>query len=146
MSDFSIQVRVTGLEELKANLKRMPIKMVKQVLRPAVRAAAKPITVEARRKIDQQGLIRTGALRRSIGVKVKTFRNRAVWAGVGPRRGFNVQYRGKNVDPRRYSHLLEKGTISQKATPFLRPATDNTRGEQFSEFVKKGRTFVAKLS
>lgn len=140
-----VDIRISGMEELRSNLQQMPLKMVKQVIRPAIRAAAKPVTAEARKNIDQHGLIETGALRRSIGVKVKTYRNRAVWAGVGPRKGFEVQYKGKNRDPRYYAHLLERGTKRSKQTPFMRPATDNTRPQQLAEFVKKGKQFVAKL-
>lgn len=140
-----IDVQHTGIPEIRKRMKGVPLRIVKQVLRPSVRAAASPVTKEARKEIDRHSLIETGALRRSIGVKVKTYRNRAVWAGIGPRKGFNLMYRGKNRDPRKYAHLLEKGTKNQRRTPFMRPASDHTRSQQYSAFVSKARTHMNKL-
>lgn len=87
-------------------------------------AALNPILEEAR----QRAPVRTGALRKSLGKKVKTYRRSRVTVGiVGVRFNYEKSVKGKGgkkkkIIPRNYGHLVEKGSRGKPGKPFLRPA------------------------
>ena len=94
----------------------------------------------------------SGLLRKSIAKKVKTYATSGtVVAVIGPRAGFGkvvvvdkktgrTQYR----DPLHYSHLVEFGTKSTKAQPFLRPAYDGAKAAALALIESKAREEIAK--
>ena len=129
-------IKMTGQKQVFDAIGKLPEKLTRKVLSPAVRAAAGPVTKAARARIKAQGLIETKSLYRSIGVKVKSDK-RGAWAGIGPREGFATKHNGQNRDPRFYAHLLEMGTSKITKKPFIRPALDSTTSQQLGEFVKK---------
>ena len=74
-----------------------------------------------------------GQLKKSLGYRIKVYRDTGVVIGVvGPRRGYRisvgVRSRGPNkgkpvfINPVNYAHLVELGTRRTAAQPFLRPA------------------------
>ena len=97
-----------------------------RVIRRPLSNALTPISKEAKRLAP---VGETGALKRSIGKKVKAYRG-GVWGGVGPRTGgqfTRIDAKGKSHVPANYAHLVEFGTIKTRAQPFLRPALDKKR-------------------
>jgi len=92
------------LEFGEKDLQKGTLKAVKESMRPLVR------TVQRNTPVGE-----TAALARSIGEKVKQYRNKGVTVGVvGARTGFKRQITGRrgsrrNVDPSNYLHLVELG-------------------------------------
>lgn len=92
------------MRELKAS-------KVRKVLRSAMRKGASVVNKASKATAP----VRTGSLKRSLGVKVKAYPSGVIIGVVEPRkgnpkkppkRGTNV----KNIDPRFYAHLVEFGT------------------------------------
>jgi HK97 gp10 family phage protein len=120
-------VSVTGIRELTAAVQEFGDKVKRKAMRQATRAACKVVLASARQKVR----VRTKLLRKSLGVKIKSYRNDGNIVGmVGPRVGFKtatgVGKNGKVIyeNPTQIAHLVEKGTNRAKAYPFLRPALD----------------------
>jgi HK97 gp10 family phage protein len=141
---MSFGIKVTGLAETIKAMKALPEKTSRKVLPPAVRAAARPVTLAARANLSRNKSVETGLLKKSLGVIVRRYKN-VTWAGIGPRTGFKKVIDGKARNPVRYAHFVEKGTSRQSPKPFLRPALDNTRNNQLSAFVAKAQEQFKKL-
>lgn len=80
-----VSVNLTGFEELSRSLAEMTPRMADAAARKAVRAAARPVITQARANLSALPFDdSTGLLKRSIGVKVKKYKGRAVApTGVG---------------------------------------------------------------
>jgi HK97 gp10 family phage protein len=121
---FKIRMRITGVAELISKLRTLDDKVRRKALRSGIAKAGRIIAKDAKDRVQR----RSGQLARSIGSKVKVYRNGgAVVAIVGPRKGFKIIVDGKPVDPVRYAHLVEAGTSHSAAFPFLRPAVDENQ-------------------
>ena len=125
-----------SLESLVGNLASVKPAVVRQAVRAAIVTATAPLIAEIKRSVHTD---ESGALRRSIGRKVKTYASSGtVTAAIGPRSGFKTTYetnRGKKVlrNPTKYAHLVEGGTKAHaipgwkqphpgaKAKPFIEP-------------------------
>lgn len=119
---------LTGDKELIRNLERLPIRVQRKVVRQAVSAALTPLNKEMKRQAPKD----TGTLKKSIGKKIKTYKNDGVvWGAVGVRSGFATTIDGKHVNPRLYVHLVEN------LTGFMRRAFDLTRRQVLSILGKK---------
>ena len=116
------------MKDLLKELDKLPEKIKNRIVKGAVRASAKPIIEEARRLVP----VRTGNLRKSIGVTKRRDKGSVVTFSVSPRKG--GKYNGY------YGYFLELGTKKMSPHPFLRPAFEN-RGEEtikyFKEYIKK---------
>lgn len=123
-------MKVTGDKELIANLRAMDRAARAKAIRPAVTAAAKPMQAA----MTLHAPFRTGALKRSVDTKVKTYKN-AVVAIIGPRsdlievQTYAKSGRVRRVRPSKYAHLVERGTVRSKANPFATRAFMQTAAE-----------------
>jgi HK97 gp10 family phage protein len=125
---FKVKMRITGVAELMKKLRSIDEKVKKVALQKGIGAAAKIIKDSAKARVRR----RSGQLAKSLGSKVKTFRNTGIVVGViGPRKGFKIMIDGKPVDPVRYAHLVENGTRRSAAHPFLRPAVEENKDGVF---------------
>lgn len=91
-------LNIKGGAELQRALQGVPVKLERKILRGALRAAAKVIEAEAKRRVP----VRTGRLRDSIRVSAGAKKNGRVWAHVkagGGRKGRAF-----------YAHFVEFGT------------------------------------
>lgn len=96
-----------GDKELIRTLDRLAASAVRRIVRPAVSRALVPLNKAMKRRAP----VESGALKRSLGRKVKSYpRLGIVWGAVGPRSGYAVRFQGRNRDPRYYAHLVEFGT------------------------------------
>lgn len=123
---MSASLSIRGNRELGIALERLPKRVYSRIMRPAVNAALTPVNSAAKRKAPKE----TGALRASLGKKVKQYpQNGTTWGAVGPRddpkfhRPDPVR-RGRVRRPIFYAHIVEGGTRTRAAQPFLRPALD----------------------
>lgn len=134
---MAINFHVTGDKALKAALERLEKKVAKQSVRKAVNKTARKALKAAKAAVP----VDTGTLKKSLAVKSKTLRNGTILAFVGPRRGFKVDKKTKVrtmtkfarvkqlssgrvivMNPTKYSHLVEFGTIKTRAKAFIWPA------------------------
>lgn len=147
---FVIRGRVGGLEETIKRLDGLKRRVKNTILRKAMRRATAIVLKAARGNCPKD----TGLLRKSLGSKVKAYRQSGVVVGlVGPRKGFKQEVTRKGggkmqADPVRYAHLVEFGrkevtttkTVLSDGTtvfgrsvrmvpprPFLRPAWDQNK-------------------
>lgn len=112
-----------------------------KILRKSVSTGCVPQNKKA--KATARFRDRTGMLRKSIGIKVRTYRKTASSIGVvGPRYGYTTTYRGKRVDPTKYSHIVEGGVFRRRQPPpfprrFLEDAFNRSRSEAETRFANK---------
>lgn len=120
---------IRGLEETLKALKQFPINIQNNVMAGAIRAATKPIIKEARANVPEK----TKNLKKSIGVvKRKSEDKTKLHFSVTPRKG------KKNNGW--YGHLIEFGTATQEAQPFMRPAFEN----QDRQGIEEAKKYLAK--
>lgn len=129
---------IKGAAALDRVLKQLPSKIGEGAVLGALRAGAKPIVAAAKQKVPK----RTGALRKSIGVR-KGSRRRVAKGGGQVVIGFRKPHS-------RRAHLTEFGTSTQPAQPFMRPAIDEKGGEaigiigqQLGERIEEAATRLA---
>ena len=124
----SVSIRLIGDKRLTRTLKRLPGKLQRKILRPALRAAASPIAKSMKRKAPKRSIPGGGQLKKSIGIRVVPQRKHRIPGGlvvdVGPRTGFKATVAGQEHDPQKIAHLVERGTENTRAQPFERPAFD----------------------
>lgn len=131
-----ISIKVTGINDLRRAMDRLPAELKKRAEVPVLRAGAKPIHKSAKAKAPVGNEEHPGQLKKSLGITVKKLRG-VYSARVGARTGYSVTLKnGKKKDPSKYIHLVELGTSHSAAKPFIRPAVDSTRGEVLGEMSK----------
>lgn len=108
---------IRGAADIAKVLKRLPEKMTEQVLVQALRAGGKPIVKEAKDLVP----VRSGDLKKSIVVRKATKKQRKGGAGL-------VAI-GFTKPTSRRAHLIEYGTSTTRAQPFMRPALDHKGDE-----------------
>lgn len=127
--------QVHGLKDIEKNLKALPAKIQKNALRAGIRAGLGVYRKEARQKAPK----RTGALRRSIKVKM--------------RRAKYGMLQGDLVTGVPYGHLVEfgtqvrhtksgKSTGAMPARPFFRPAFDTQTKAAEAAVAAKLRKYI----
>lgn len=116
------------MKDLLVKLNKLPEKIKNRVVKGAVRASAKPIIKEAKKIVP----VKTGNLKKSIGVTKRRDKGSVVTYSVSPRKG--GKYDGF------YGFFLEVGTKKMSPHPFLRPAFENAGKESikaFKEYMQK---------
>jgi HK97 gp10 family phage protein len=117
---MSFSYKLEGLEQLNANMKKLPDKIQKRSLNKAGRAGARVIQKKARQIVQ----VLKGTLKRSI--VVRTGKSEAGTAVV-----FVTTDSGKNTkNDGWYAHMVEFGTKFAKAFPFMSKAFEDTHKEQ----------------
>lgn len=139
-----VRVELRGMADVLRRLQELGRTKAGRILRRALDAATKPILAAARQLVP----VESGALRKSLGRRVKTYRGSGVVAVIiGPRRGQKREVErtpkgrlrvvprkratgaGGYRNPTRYAHLVERGSRRSKAEPFLAPAMSRCRSQ-----------------
>ena len=128
--------------DLLKNLQKLPEKVQKRVVNGAIRASAKPIIKEARRRVP----VKTGNLKKSIGVTKGKTKGTIVTYHISPRKGGKYDgFYGKWIE---FGHIVREKGKSKKGKvighvpphPFLRPAFE-AKGKEaiiaFKEYMQK---------
>jgi len=140
-------MRVTGMDALIANLATLGKRVHDNVVPAMLRAGSKPIIQAARSGLHtgRGNWQRTGALKKSLGVKILKKTKKAV---IGPRRGHGVaDSAGRKHDPANIGHLVEGGHGGPKAAPphpFLEPAFNAQLGAAKAAMADKARQGIEK--
>ena len=108
----TFKFKVEGFKELDRQLKQLPGKVARKVGRTAMQRSGRPVRKAVRDEI-RAATKGTGALRKSIGIKVKLYpRSQSIVAVVGPRTKFMLGGR----KPSNYIHLIERGFTQKTIT------------------------------
>lgn len=124
------EIEVQGLRELHQALQQLPVRMEKNILRGAIRAGARVIYEEARRRApvlkDADPRRIMGALAKSVRIMSPNLRNGTIKGGVMAGGKATVGRGANKVQANAwYAHFVEYGTVNMPAQPFLRPAVDS---------------------
>ena len=124
--------KIIGDKELQRALKAIgKASEANKVARPAIREAGAAVVRAAKANVPQE----SGQLKRSLGLRAKSKRNRnSIVVGHKRRAGrWVTRTRADNGEqyvewavPTKYAHLVEFGTAHSVAQPYLRPAWDST--------------------
>ena len=149
------------LDGVIKTLRWLPTKLADKILKKAVGVASRKLA-----KAVKNGLpVRTGILKKSIGVKIKRYKNTKIIVGViGARKGFRTQvgtykrdsrksakYPHKKgdpiyVNPVNYLHLVELGTERSRAFKILENTTNSMRPTIRAEMIKAINTGLKKFA
>lgn len=122
---MSVEIRVDmlGAKDLQRMLVGWKPAAMRRIVRPGVDKSSRVVSRAAKARVS----VETGLLKRSIGVRVRTYPSGNVVGVVGPRKGFKrpiirTRATGKGQakgtagirlvyrDPTKYAHLVEGGT------------------------------------
>ncbi len=135
MAKDGVVFTVSGDEQLLRQFAAMGGGVQRKIARPAIVKASKIVVKDARSHVP----VRTGALKRSLGTKVRTHRGSGTVSGwTGARTGFGYEddETGRFNDPVRYAHLVENGTRHSAADGSLRAALDTNVNQVLATFRK----------
>ncbi len=136
-----MQVKITGLEEIKKALNQLPIDIQQRALRSAVSASAKVVVDAAIAKAPAGD---TGNLKKSIyryrsrsasGTGRETYlvgvrKGKKAYADTAKNRRLNRVGKKYTVQGEAYYwRFLEFGTVKMQAKPFMRPAFEGSRSK-----------------
>src|SRR4051812_2753277 len=132
-----INADIEGVDDLAAALAGIAAKARKTIGNEAVITALTRLEIAAKRHAEWSE--DTGALKESIGIKVKPYRRGSVIFGVvGPRKGFErPDPSGKGMrNPVKYGHLVEDGTSHSAPRAFMRPAFAEEKEAMLSDLAR----------
>lgn len=144
---FAIRGKIGGLGDVFRKLDGVKNALRNRILRAAVGDGMKVVLDAAKAGAPRD----SGLLRRSLGRRVKVYRNSGVVVGiVGPRTGFKeavATKRGRTVtrNATKYAHLVELGTRRMAARPFLGPAWGSSARAAAAAIAERIALEVAKL-
>lgn len=127
MAKQSVDIDMKGIEQMTRNLEQIGTKVALRGPKAAVRASGTVIVKAMRRRAPKE----TGALKKSLGQKVVTYRrDKTVVSIIGARSKRYETSKGRR-NPANYAHLVELGTAPHGGhpgippAPFMRPAWDS---------------------
>ncbi len=132
-----VTLEIKGLDELRRKFSRLPERIQKNSLRKAVNAGADPMLSKVRQTANRK----SGALKKAMKKKVKTYRKSGtVVALIGADKSF---VRDGNK-PANYLHLVEDGHIDAKTGRFI-PGSHFMRNAYNAERAKSNEAIADKL-
>lgn len=150
-STMNTAVKIVGTKDLEAFILKMPQDMKRGATAQVLRAGGMKIVKAAKAKAPRRKQkiagydYEPGLLKKAIAVNVKNVK-REITARIGARskvsKAVGVRKKGKREGstvyqtPAHYSHLVEYGTATSAAQPFLRPAVESTSGEVLDAMAK----------
>jgi len=121
---------IKGLKEAKAKFQALP-DVVRERMLGATETTCREIARQAQDRLLRSPSIRTRALYNAVAWQVTKTNGRGK---VGIRSGSAA---GRaTVDPTRYAHLVEKGSVKMPAEPFMKPAAEAEAGPHQSRVAR----------
>lgn len=143
---------IVGLDDVRKQLDGLSKRVRSAAMRKGMTAATTPVLQSARAHcpVREDGIVKGGLTRKSLGKKVKTYPGGVTVGMVGARRGFRrvTSVDGRQVvqDPTKTIHLVEFGTRHSRPHPFLRPALDENRGKFLQAIASKVQEEIARTA
>jgi len=136
MSD-GLTLQLQGLDVLIGKLSDLDKKVRKKSIRRAVRASAAPVQKAMKQKAPKL----TGGLKKSIKSKVKTYsKTGTTVAIIGSDRDFTtVDAKGEKYRPGLIAHIIERGSSTAAAHPFIVPAFNQEKDAALAIIASKLR-------
>jgi len=127
MAEQAALLELFGDKQLQNALLDLADNSAWRVMRPSISKALNPVKQQAKANVDRNK--RSGALRRAISKKVQRKRGKKnkAWGKVFVK-SKPQEWNGKTINPAKYAHLLEFGTVHSRPYPFLRVALSQKRG------------------
>ena len=141
---MSNPVKITGLDNILRNLKRIDRQMNSKVIRPAINKGLKPIQSATKNNCKWK------SIRRLISKKAYVNRKKEVKGKVFLRpdkSGRTIMIKGREVGFEVVGNILEFGSVKQNITPrpFMRPARDQAANTALAIIEKEIRERLKKL-
>lgn len=139
--------KVIGNRQLAAAMSRIPYKVKKNKFLMAVfRNAAKPIIAAARAELSKYNeYSQTGQLRKSIKAFSTKASRRLPALYVGPKATGGSAKKNKQRGGGYYGAMLEYGTPTASAKPFMRPAWDKAKNNSEAILLAGVQAIVQKI-
>jgi len=142
-------MKTGGFAELTKKLKDLKGRVAGSIQRKAITAGCREVQ-KLMKALARKG--DTGALKQSIGTKVKIFRTSRTAVGiVGPRTKFEkTKQLGKLKQrtifrrPSKYAHLVDRGTRRSRAFPFVNPSVQATKARAIAAMEEKAAEELAR--
>lgn len=135
------KMRLIGVEEVEAMLKRLPEVNAKKVVETSLRAGAVVVRRQAKANLTANRSVDTGALRNTLTIRRKTEVPKFGVMTVTLRASGKLytvvrggSSRATKARPSKYAHLVEFGHQNRDgshtpAEPFMRPAVETKKNE-----------------
>lgn len=139
--------KVIGMRELQRAMRKIPYEVKKSKFMMAVfRQAAKPIIAAARTELSGYNeYSQTGQLRKSIKAFSTRASRRLPALYVGPKATGGKAKKNKQRGGGYYGAMLEYGTATASAHPFMRPAWEKSQGSAGAILVNGAAAVVQKI-
>ena len=125
-------IKLVGDKELERELNKLEGKMIRRVIKPAIRTGLTPIQKQAKANVPvEDGFLRE-EIKKHVGKKGtwgRVYVDSATYAGAD----------GKRKNPNKYAHLVEFGTKHKAPRPFLRTAREAKQGEALQRMANSAR-------
>lgn len=138
--------QLIGDKELIAALNDLGEDAAKQVMRPSIAKALTPVRRQAKQNIKPHK--RSGALEKAISKKAGgKKRSSKAWGKVYVK-SQPQEWEGKKINPVRYAHVLEFGSIKMKqpAVVFMRRAMASKKAQAKQILITQGWLNMVKLT
>lgn len=154
MADIFIDLKLEGAKELNRQLKQLPDKLRKRLIRKSMKASLKPVLADAKRRVPKD----SGDLRASLEIKPGTTRKGVIREQVQTKRGFFqggtfyggfVEFGFKKVKAVRLPSgqlvsIKNSAVTPIPARPFLRPALKENEEKVIKIFIREVRNLLSK--
>lgn len=123
-----LTAKIVFKEDPTKKLNGLQTKLKNFAIRYALNKAASPVKAAVISGAPKL----TGALGKSIRIKIERYKAGTVWvAVVGPKSNFVRGGKKKTIRPARYAHVLEGGSRYSMPRRFLAPALSRTHQQYF---------------
>jgi len=120
-----ITIDIKGIAETVEMLEYLKRSSITKALRRGENKGSTPMIKEARRRMP----VRSGAAKRALTRKQKTYPNGSVITVLGEKRSAMEQYKGKTVRPAKYIAPLEKGHDGVAGREVFKGSFDATKSQ-----------------
>jgi HK97 gp10 family phage protein len=129
---MNVDISILGDKLLEKKLSGLADKGQRKVVRAAMRKAATRARKRIVQNIQREGLAKTGTMMQAFKkTKIKSASNNRNMIRIGPELPTRAAL-GIDADAKGYYPIaLEYGYARRPATPFIRPAIDNHKDEEF---------------
>lgn len=133
MKNTSIDISIVGDKQLEKKLHRLVTAAQKKIVKGSLRKEAVRSRARIVRNIDREGLVDTGTMRQAFKkAKIVLASQSKNFIRLGPMMPTRAELNIPQDEKGYYPFSLEYGFGVRPATPFVRPAMDENKGESIA--------------